>query len=75
MCTRTIQIDCRADQLNSGFSYILRRPFAVPDESDCYGIVYCWIGNQSDPYYHTVVKEVCDYTLFFKLQIMVLGGG
>ena len=31
ICTRTIHIDCKADQLNSAFCYILRRASSVRD--------------------------------------------
>uniref|UniRef100_A0A914YJP1 Gelsolin-like domain-containing protein n=1 Tax=Panagrolaimus superbus TaxID=310955 RepID=A0A914YJP1_9BILA len=60
LCTRTIQIDCKTDQLNSGFCYILRRPFPIADDEGVNGVVYIWIGNKSESYYHPVAKEVAD---------------
>ncbi|KAI1729403.1 gelsolin repeat domain-containing protein [Ditylenchus destructor] len=58
VCTRTIQIDCRAQCLNSGFCYILRYPFPTKDEHGNAGIVYVWLGSKSDVYYHPLSEQV-----------------
>jgi hypothetical protein len=49
ICTRTIQVDCKADQLDSAFCYILRAPFRIVDNDGENGRVFVWIGNKSDP--------------------------
>lgn len=58
VCTRTIQIDARAEKLNSGFNFILRYPFPVPDDDGQTGKIFAWIGSKSDPYYHRLIEEV-----------------
>ncbi|PIO63870.1 leucine Rich repeat-containing domain protein [Teladorsagia circumcincta] len=57
VCTRTIQIDCRATELCSGFCHILRAPFKVQREDGEKGIVYVWIGTQSDPHEHEYARR------------------
>uniref|UniRef100_A0A0N4Z6K5 Gelsolin-like domain-containing protein n=1 Tax=Parastrongyloides trichosuri TaxID=131310 RepID=A0A0N4Z6K5_PARTI len=58
VCTRTIQIDCLAKNLNSGFCFILRAPLSVPDENGNAGKVYVWRGSKSDPYFHKYIEQV-----------------
>lgn len=58
VCTRTIQIDCRADQLNSAFCYILRAPFRCVDAEGLKGKVYVWIGSKSNPIHHELAEQV-----------------
>ncbi|XGW13461.1 hypothetical protein V3C99_000077 [Haemonchus contortus] len=60
VCTRTIQIDCRATELCSGFCHILRAPFKVAREDGEKGIVYVWIGSQSDPHEHEYARRVAE---------------
>ncbi|ETN79136.1 leucine Rich repeat-containing domain protein [Necator americanus] len=60
VCTRTIQIDCRASELCSGFCHILRAPFNVLREDGQKGIVYVWIGEQSDPHEHEYARRVAN---------------
>uniref|UniRef100_A0A5S6QHV9 Gelsolin-like domain-containing protein n=1 Tax=Trichuris muris TaxID=70415 RepID=A0A5S6QHV9_TRIMR len=45
ICSRTIQIDCDAALLNSGFCYFLKVPFNVPDEVGKRGKVFVWVGS------------------------------
>ncbi|PAV59113.1 hypothetical protein WR25_10798 [Diploscapter pachys] len=59
VCTRTIQIDCIADQLCSGFCHILRIPYKE-DRNGQRGIIYVWIAQQSDPHDHETVKMVAN---------------
>lgn len=58
VCTRTIQVDCRADQLNSAFCYILRAPFKCIDENGLKGKVFVWIGSKSNPREHSLCEQV-----------------
>ncbi|VDP04031.1 unnamed protein product [Heligmosomoides polygyrus] len=60
VCTRTIQIDCRATELCSGFCHILRAPYKVPREDGEKGIVYVWIGSQSDQHEHEYARRVAE---------------
>ncbi|KAK6037971.1 gelsolin repeat protein [Cooperia oncophora] len=60
VCTRTIQIDCRATELCSGFCHILRAPYKVIREDGEKGIVYVWIGKQSDPHEHEYARRVAE---------------
>ncbi|KAI6200973.1 hypothetical protein M3Y96_00791600 [Aphelenchoides besseyi] len=61
--TRTIEIDCTSQNLNSAFSYILACPFAEDsndpskDEGKI-GRLYVWQGSKSDSYYHDIVQSV-----------------
>uniref|UniRef100_A0A7E4W5T9 Protein flightless-1-like protein n=1 Tax=Panagrellus redivivus TaxID=6233 RepID=A0A7E4W5T9_PANRE len=66
VCTRTIQVDCNAIQLNSAFTYILRRPFEEPDEEDMIGTIYVWIGRESDGYFRKVVEDVANNCINIK---------
>lgn len=61
VCTRTIQVDSRADRLNSGFCYIMRYPFQVPDQDGIAGKMFVWLGSKSDPYYHKVAEDVSSF--------------
>lgn len=58
VCTRTIQIDCNANQLNSAFCYILRIPFRMADENGVKGWIYIWLGNKSNPNQHKLCEQV-----------------
>uniref|UniRef100_A0A0K0FBY9 Protein flightless-1 homolog (inferred by orthology to a C. elegans protein) n=1 Tax=Strongyloides venezuelensis TaxID=75913 RepID=A0A0K0FBY9_STRVS len=58
VCTRTIQIDCLAKNLNSGFCFILRAPFSVPDDDGNCGKLFVWKGSKSDPYFHKYIEQV-----------------
>ncbi|VDL66510.1 unnamed protein product [Nippostrongylus brasiliensis] len=60
VCTRTIQIDCSAAELCSGFCHILRAPFKIQREDGEKGIVYVWIGSQSDPHEHEYARRVAE---------------
>ncbi|RCN26638.1 gelsolin repeat protein [Ancylostoma caninum] len=60
VCTRTIQIDCRATELCSGFCHILRAPYSVARDDGQKGIVYVWIGVQSDPHEHEYARKVAE---------------
>uniref|UniRef100_A0A2P2I1Y5 Protein flightless-1-like n=1 Tax=Hirondellea gigas TaxID=1518452 RepID=A0A2P2I1Y5_9CRUS len=55
--TRCIQITVDAAQLNSTFCYILKVPFAGDDDS---GIVYVWLGENSDPEEARLCEEITD---------------
>uniref|UniRef100_A0A1I7X8X9 Gelsolin-like domain-containing protein n=1 Tax=Heterorhabditis bacteriophora TaxID=37862 RepID=A0A1I7X8X9_HETBA len=56
VCTRTIQIECMADQLCSAFCHILRAPFKIEKDGER-GIVYVWIGKSSDVHEHDVARR------------------
>lgn len=56
ICTRTIQLDCKAAQLNSAFYYILRVP--LHESEDGPGKIFVWKGSKSDPFYHKLAEEV-----------------
>ncbi|VDN20874.1 unnamed protein product [Gongylonema pulchrum] len=58
VCTRTVQIDCRANQLNSAFCFILRAPYRVVDEDGLKGKVYVWLGSKSNPNQHNLCAQV-----------------
>ncbi|MFH4980909.1 hypothetical protein AB6A40_007618 [Gnathostoma spinigerum] len=58
ICTRTIQIDCMADQLNSAFCFILRAPFKVANEDGENGRIYVWLGKRSNPNQHKLCEEI-----------------
>ena len=58
VCTRTIQVDSRADQLNSAFCYILRAPFRWVDADGLKGKVYVWIGSKSNPLHVELAEQV-----------------
>uniref|UniRef100_A0A915EFX3 Gelsolin-like domain-containing protein n=1 Tax=Ditylenchus dipsaci TaxID=166011 RepID=A0A915EFX3_9BILA len=60
VCTRTIQIDCKADKLNSAFCYIVRYPFAAEDDQGNLGKVFVWLGSKCDPYYYCVAEQVAN---------------
>ncbi|KAF7288043.1 hypothetical protein GWI33_000097 [Rhynchophorus ferrugineus] len=57
--TRLVQIKPDASQLNSAFCYILKVPFEQDDNTDS-GIVYVWIGSQSDPDEARLIQEIAD---------------
>ncbi|CAB3403082.1 unnamed protein product [Caenorhabditis bovis] len=58
VCNRTIQVDCQAKQLCSAFCHILRIPYKEYKEDGPRGIVYVWLGNQTDPRDHNTAREV-----------------
>ncbi|VIO90379.1 Flightless-I protein homolog, putative [Brugia malayi] len=60
VCTRTIQIDCRANQLNSAFCFILRAPFKIVDENGLEGKVFVWYGSKSNPNHHDLCLQVAN---------------
>ncbi|KAK0418524.1 hypothetical protein QR680_013613 [Steinernema hermaphroditum] len=60
LCTRTIQIDCKAQELNSGFNHILRAPFRCVSDDGTLGRVFVWIGSKSDPYFESLVTKVAE---------------
>uniref|UniRef100_A0A914W203 Gelsolin-like domain-containing protein n=1 Tax=Plectus sambesii TaxID=2011161 RepID=A0A914W203_9BILA len=75
ICTRTIHIDNKAEQLNSAFCYIVRAPFRyVADTQSPQGKVYVWIGNKSDPAEHDlcadVARELVNKNNEFPLEIL-----
>lgn len=47
--TRTIQIDNKAEHLNSEFAYILQYPYQVPDEDGRKGTTFVWRGSKAKP--------------------------
>ncbi|KAG8229578.1 hypothetical protein J437_LFUL010169 [Ladona fulva] len=53
LCTRCIQINAEATNLNSAFCYILKVPFGEGG-----GVVYIWIGNKSDPDEAGLAEEI-----------------
>ncbi|VDN08086.1 unnamed protein product [Thelazia callipaeda] len=60
VCTRTVQVDCVANQLNSAFCYILRAPFKAPDSDNTNGKVFVWCGCKSDPNQHDLCLQVAN---------------
>ncbi|TKR57749.1 hypothetical protein L596_030409 [Steinernema carpocapsae] len=60
LCTRTIQIDCKAQELNSGFNHILRAPFRCLGEDGTMGRVFVWIGSKTDPYFEPLITKVAE---------------
>lgn len=58
VCMRTIQVDCRANQLNSAFCYILRAPFPCVDANGLKGKVYVWIGSKSNVTHHELAEQI-----------------
>uniref|UniRef100_A0A915C440 Protein flightless-1 homolog n=1 Tax=Parascaris univalens TaxID=6257 RepID=A0A915C440_PARUN len=72
LCTRTIQVDCRADQLNSAFCYILRAPFRCADENGISGKVYVWFGSKTTDRQRqlceTVARELINHDNEFPIQ-------
>ncbi|VDM10781.1 unnamed protein product [Wuchereria bancrofti] len=60
VCTRTIQIDCRANQLNSAFCFILRAPFKIVDENGLEGKVFVWYGSKSNSNHHDLCLQVAN---------------
>lgn len=54
VCTRTVQIDVDAANLNSAFCYILKVPFNNEDS----GAIYVWIGEKATSDYVDVANEV-----------------
>ncbi|KHN73472.1 Protein flightless-1 -like protein [Toxocara canis] len=77
VCTRTIQIDCRADQLNSAFCYILRAPFRCMDEDGTKGKVFVWLGAKTTPRQHqlceAVAKELINRDNEFPVELVPEG--
>ncbi|XP_067629202.1 protein flightless-1 isoform X2 [Eurosta solidaginis] len=59
LCTRLIQIQPDAINLNSAFCYILFVPFDTGDESQS-GIVYVWLGSKSSPEECKLVQEIAE---------------
>lgn len=62
VCNRTIQIECRAEMLNSAFFYILNYPNLNTDKEGVVatlGQVFVWEGTNADPYYHPIAETVC----------------
>jgi len=55
LCTRCIQIHPDSSLLNSCFCYILKVPF---DKEDNSGIIYVWVGSQSDPEEARITEEI-----------------
>ncbi|KAF4529062.1 hypothetical protein B566_EDAN006083 [Ephemera danica] len=55
LCTRCLQIRPDSGTLNSAFCFILKVPF---DQDDSNGIVYVWIGEQSDPEEARITEEI-----------------
>lgn len=60
VCTRTIQIDCRSDQLCSAFCYILRAPYKMPADDGTPGLVYVWKGKDSELSQRQVAVQVAE---------------
>lgn len=66
VCNRTIQIDCRAEKLNSAFYYILCYPNASnlsgDNEENTNGLfngkIFIWEGNKTDLYYEPIAEMV-----------------
>ena len=71
LCRRCIEIQPDAGNLNSCFCYILKVPFDPKDKS---GIIYVWIGKNSDSDDARVAEELVK-VLFIKAQLYVKGGG
>ncbi|XP_053966666.1 protein flightless-1 [Anastrepha obliqua] len=59
LCTRLIQIQPDAVNLNSAFCYILYVPFDTEDESQS-GIVYVWLGSKSTAEESKLVQEIAE---------------
>ncbi|VDN29276.1 unnamed protein product [Gongylonema pulchrum] len=57
VCTRTVQIDCRANQLNSAFCFILRAPYRVVDEDGLKGKVASELINRNNEFPVETIKE------------------
>lgn len=70
VCTRTIQIDCRANQLNSAFCYILRAPFKIVDQDGLEGKVFVWYGSKSNPSHHDLCLQVILSVLPFSYSFL-----
>lgn len=72
LCTRTIQVDCRADQLNSAFCYILRAPFRCANEDGISGKVYVWFGSKTTDRQRqlceTVARELINHDNEFPIE-------
>jgi len=60
VCTRTIQLDCKAELLCSGFCYILRAPFKSPQSDGIRGRVFVWRGKCSPRTQHDLCRQVAD---------------
>lgn len=58
VCTRTIQIDCKIEKLNSAFCYILRYPLPCTDDDGNNGKIFVWLGGKCDSYYFNIAEEV-----------------
>lgn len=58
VCNRTIQVDCQSNQLCSAFCHMLRIPFKEVEESGHRGVVYVWLGKDSDPREHEFARQV-----------------
>ncbi|XP_055907906.1 protein flightless-1 [Eupeodes corollae] len=59
LCTRLIQIQPDAVNLNSAFCYILYVPFETEDESQS-GIVYVWIGSKAAPEEAKLIQDIAE---------------
>ncbi|KAF8356657.1 fli-1 [Pristionchus pacificus] len=60
VCTRTIQVDCRSDQLCSAFCFILRAPYKTIRDDGEKGRVFVWLGKESQEHEWPLVKEIAD---------------
>ena len=58
ICTRTIQVDCNASNLNSAFCYVLRAPLPEADENGNSGWTFVWKGSKCDPFFYKLGEEV-----------------
>ncbi|KAI6241750.1 hypothetical protein M3Y99_00338000 [Aphelenchoides fujianensis] len=66
--TRTIEVDCSAQLLNSAFCYVLACPFSEDSEDPAkdegkIGRLYVWIGSKADGYYHELIQSVASKLL------------
>uniref|UniRef100_A0A8D9FFC5 Protein flightless-1 n=1 Tax=Cacopsylla melanoneura TaxID=428564 RepID=A0A8D9FFC5_9HEMI len=59
LCSRLIQIKPDASNLCSAFCYILRVPFNNEDDTSG-GIVYVWLGRESDPEDVKLIEELAE---------------
>nr|XP_014093110.1 protein flightless-1 isoform X1 [Bactrocera oleae] len=59
LCTRLIQVQPDATNLNSTFCYILYVPFDTKDEAQS-GIVYVWLGSKSAPEEAKLIQEIAE---------------
>ncbi|VDK53588.1 unnamed protein product [Anisakis simplex] len=58
VCTRTIQIDCKATHLNSSFCFILRAPYRCVDDDGCKGKIFVWMGKHTTKKQHSLCEEI-----------------